>query len=384
MAQIIEKEKDKKYLVRIFTGRDAKGVRTFYNKMFTGSKTDARKFAREKETARDKGLPLEPQTMTVNDYLDRWLTHCQKHIRPNSHTWYSYLMKQYVRPTLGNCRLSQIKPLDIEDLYAKLSEQGLSGRTVRHVHARLCTAFKQAMKWEVLLKNPAMLATAPGIEKREMHFLSPDEAGRFINASRNYPQGIILRFALTTGMRPEEYLGLQWQDLDLDNAKRGVARVRRAMIWLVSSGGGWEFGKLKSKSSERDVYFPLQLVRELLEHKRRQLEERLKLGKHYQNNDLVFPTKLGTPLHRKHVTNYWFKPSLKLAELPATIRLYDLRHSYVTLSLHGGVKPKTVSEQAGHSSVEFTLDHYAHVLKEEREGASDQLENLLFSGVVTL
>jgi hypothetical protein len=51
--------------------------------------------------------------------------------------------------------------------------------------------------------------------------------------------------------------------------------------------------------------------------------------------------------------------------------------------LLGGVKPKPVSEQAGHASVEFTLDHYAHVLPEEREGASDSLEILLFSGVVT-
>ncbi len=178
-------------------------------------------------------------------------------------------------------------------------------------------------------------------------------------------------------------MGLQWKDLGLDNTKRGVARVRRAMIWLVQKGGGWEFGKLKSKSSERDVYFPLSPAWELQEHKRKQLEERLKLGRHYQNNDLVFPAKLGTPLHRKHVTIHWFKPTLKLADLPSTIWLYDLRHSYVTLSLLSGVKPKIVSEQAGHSSVEFTLDHYAHVMKEEREGASDQLESLLFSGVVT-
>jgi hypothetical protein len=47
-----------------------------------------------------------------------------------------------------------------------------------------------------------------------------------------------------------------------------------------------------------------------------------------------------------------------------------------------GVSPKTVSEQAGHSSVTFTLDHYAHVLSSEREGASDKLETLLFSEVV--
>jgi hypothetical protein len=171
MAQIIEKEKDKKYLVRIFTGRDAKGKRTFFNKMFTGTKAEAKKFAREKETARDRGLPLETQTLTLNDFLDRWLRHCQKHVRHNSHAWYSDLMQRYVRPTLGDCRLSEIKPLDIEDLYAKLLEFGLSGRTVRHVHARLCTAFKQAMKWEVLLRNPASLATTPALKRRRCFFL---------------------------------------------------------------------------------------------------------------------------------------------------------------------------------------------------------------------
>jgi integrase len=131
------------------------------------------------------------------------------------------------------------------------------------------------------------------------------------------------------------------------------------------------------------VYFPLTLAKELQEHKRVQLEARLKMGKHYQNNDLVFATRIGTPIHRKHVAVYHFKPTLKSAGLLETIRLYDLRHSYVTLSLISGVKPKVVSEQAGHSSVEFTLDHYAHVMPEEREGASDRLENMLFAGVIT-
>ena len=383
MAQIIERKRDEKYLVIVFTGRDAQGKRTYYRKMFCGTKRAAEKFARDKEAAHDKGLPLEPQTLTVNEFLDRWLKHSQKHVRPNSHTWYSWLLEKYVRPTLGNCRLAQIKPLDIEDLYARLLEQGLSGRTVRHVHARLCTAFKQAMKWEVLLKNPAALATAPAIDEQEMQFLKPDEAARFITATYDDAAlGVLLRFALATGMRPEEYLGLQWKDLELNGAKRGVAHVRRAAVWLLT--GGWEFGKLKSKASARDVYFPASLVRELLEHRRRQMEERLKLGEHYENHDLVFATKLGTPFHRKHITTYHFKPALRRAELSETIRLYDLRHSYVTLSLLSSVKPKVVSEQAGHSSVEFTLDHYAHVLPEEREGASDKLETLLFSGVGTL
>jgi len=59
------------------------------------------------------------------------------------------------------------------------------------------------------------------------------------------------------------------------------------------------------------------------------------------------------------------------------MRLYDLRYSYVTLSLLSGVSPKVVSEQAGHARVSFTLDTYPHVLPEEREGASDKLDRFL-------
>lgn len=184
-------------------------------------------------------------------------------------------------------------------------------------------------------------------------------------------------------MRPEEYTGLQWKELELDNPKRGVARVCRALVWLQGSGGAWAFGPVKSKAGVRDVYFPLSLIRELQEHRRRQMEARLRVGKGYQNNDLAFPAENGEPLRPNGLNGRVFKPILKRAELPLTVRPYDLRHSYVTLSLQSGVSPKVVSEQAGHASVEFTLDHYAHVLPEEREGASDRLENLLFAGAVT-
>lgn len=382
MAQII-KRGDNKYLVRVFTGRDAKGKRTFFSKTVTGTKKDAQEFAREKETAHAKGLPLEPVNLTLGDFLDRWLAHCRRGVRPNTFIWYGQLLDSYVRPTLGKCRLSQLKPLDFEDLYAALLARGLSGRTVRHVHARLSTAFKQAVKWELLARNPVSLATAPAIERREMHFLSPEEAGRFVAASYDDSLGVLFRFALATGLRPEEYLGLQWKEVELDNPKRGVARVRRAAVWSRARGAGWAFGEVKSKSSVRDVYFPLSLARELHEHRRRQMEARLRAGAGYRNHDLVFAAGTGEALHPKFVKDYHFKPLLKRAGLPETIRLYDLRHSYVTLSLLAGVKPKTVSEQAGHASVEFTLDNYAHVLPEEREGASDKLETLLFSGAVT-
>ena len=112
----------------------------------------------------------------------------------------------------------------------------------------------------------------------------------------------------------------------------------------------------------------------------RQSELRLKMGSSYQDNDIVFATNLETPIHRRFLIRYHFKPTLRRAGLDEAIRLYDLRHSYVSLSFLSGVPVKVVSEQAGHARVAFTLDTYAHVLPEEREGASDKLERLLISG----
>ena len=53
---------------------------------------------------------------------------------------------------------------------------------------------------------------------------------------------MLFALALTTGMRPEEYLGLQWKDVDL---KQGIVIVRRALVWR-SVGGGWYFGEPKT------------------------------------------------------------------------------------------------------------------------------------------
>jgi integrase len=384
MAQFAKRGKDKqgreRYMVMVFWGRDAKGKRQFHCKMITGRK-EAEAYARAKEHERDTGKPLKPVSLTVNDLLDRWLQQCKRTVREKTLEWYTYMLDKYVRPHIGNKKLTAIRLFDFEDLYLKLEKQGLSGRSIKLVHARLVTAFQQAVKWELMGANPVMLATTPKVVKREMDYLTPEEAQQFIAATRADARGVLLRFALLTGLRPEEYCGLKWSELDVEGQQRGAVRVRRVMKWF--EGGRWKFDEPKTPKSRRDVYFPVSLARDLQEHRRHQLEARLRLGPHYQQHDLVFADEDGRPLTLKKIVLRHLQPTLKRAEL-RIINLYALRHSYVTLSLAGGVSPKTVSEQAGHSSVQFTLDHYAHVLPREREGAADKLETLLFSGVVKL
>jgi integrase len=200
------------------------------------------------------------------------------------------------------------------------------------------------------------------------------EAERFLKAAKANEQGVIFAFALATGMRPEEYLGLKWSDLDL---QQGTAIVQRVLV--RRKGGGWYFGEPKTSRSRRTIPLPTTLVKMLTVHRRKQMAARLKAGAAYQNNDLAFATGEGTPHNSRNIAQRQFLAILKKAELPLNFRLYDLRHSCATLLLLAGENPKVVSERLGHASVVLTLDTYSHVLPSMQQAATEKLERMLFS-----
>ena len=125
------------------------------------------------------------------------------------------------------------------------------------------------------------------------------------------------------------------------------------------------------------------MVKALVEHKRRQGEERLKVGSEWQDNGLVFATLVGEPLNISNLTKTAFKSALVKAELPTTFRLYDLRHTHATLLLTNGENPKVAAERLGHSTIVLTLDTYSHVLPDMQQQAGERIENLLFRKVGT-
>ena len=180
---------------------------------------------------------------------------------------------------------------------------------------------------------------------------------------------------MVSGMRPEEYLGLQWKDIDFEN---GSATVQRALVWN-RKGGGWSLQEPKTSKSRRNVPLPSSVLSELKIRRKKQLEERLRLGQAYQNNDFIFATEIGTPILTSNLMRRHFKPILKEAKLSEKIRLYDLRHSCATLLLAEGENPKVVSERLGHATIVLTLDTYSHVLPSMQQSATNKLENLLYS-----
>ena len=380
VGQIISRG-ERTWVVRVFLGRDSViGKRRYYNHTIKGTKKDAQKYLNGVLREIDLGTFVEPSAILLDEYLDKWRESVTKQrVRAGTYIWYQDLLRLHVRPLLGKKTLSDIRPFDVQSVYANMQERGLSAKTVRYAHVVLSSSLKQAVKWRMLQQNPCDLVELPRQIQREMQALSPEEAARFLEVAATDKWSIIFNLALATGMRPEEYLGLQWKDVDLQN---GGLTVQRALIW--QSKEGWHFSEPKTPRSRRNIPVPPSVLRGLIEHKRKQAEHRLKKGQEYQNYDLVFATSEGTPLLRRNLVRRHFKPLLKLAGLDESIRLYDLRHSCATLLLAANENPKVVSERLGHGSITITMDTYSHVLPSMQRTASDKLENILFKKTGTL
>jgi integrase len=176
--------------------------------------------------------------------------------------------------------------------------------------------------------------------------------------------------AITTGLRRGELLGLRWEDVDLE---RGTLRVGRS---LVREEGRHTVGETKTRRGRRQVNLTPRTVNALKAHRKRQLEERMRLAGAYKDRGLVFSTSVGTPVNPENLVNRSFKPLLKKAGLPE-IRFHNLRHTCATLLLSRGVHPKLVQELLGHATIAMTLDTYSHYLPSMGDQAAEAMGDAL-------
>jgi integrase len=249
-------------------------------------------------------------------------------------------------------------------LYSELLNRKLSPRTICYTHAVLFSALRQAVRSKLLLTNLAEDVHLPRQSRRRFTVFDVGQAKQFIAAISGHRYETLFAIALTTGMRPSEYLALTWTDFDLE---RGAVSVSKTLEWRTE---GWCFEDTKRERSRRMIKLQnwvLALVRKLREGSK---PAECKPG------DLIFTSNLGGPIHESKFVGRHFKPLLRSAGLP-NIRLYDLRHTAATLALSAGVSPKIVSEQLGHASVAFTLEVYSHVLPHMQDTAAMKVEALL-------
>lgn len=374
MAGHLKKRTDNAWLVRIFLGRDENGIIKHFNKTIHGTKKDAQRYLNAKLREKDLGILVEPASMPLSEYLDRWLDEVAKpRIRESTYASYEMILRNYVKPKLGKKKLSDIQSYEVQNLYNDLKKSGLSARTVRYSHNVLSSAFKQAIKWKMLIQNPCDHCDLPKLERTEMKCFTPEETKLFLKTAESDKNYVLFLLVIQTGLRPEEYLALQWKDINFDQK---TLSVRRAIVWR-RKGGGFFFTEPKTNKSRRSISLSETLNSALKDYRRDNLEARMKLDAEIKKLDLVFTSEAGTPIQPKNLRDRHFFVIRDKANLPK-LRLYDLRHTTATLMLASGENPKVVAEMLGHSSVALTLDIYSHVLPTMQKEATDRLDKLLF------
>ena len=305
--------------------------------------------------------------LTTGAYLAQWLCHAKSRVRPKTYEGYEGVIRLYAAPSLSEVPLERLHPLHLQQLYSSLTERGLAGGTVLNLHLVLTQALHQAVRWRLLIANPASGAQPPRPRRPEQKMVDPALASRILTAVAGTPMELPAAVALATGMRRGEILALRWSDLD---AGLTVAQVRRS---LQVSGEGLQFVEPKTRRSRRSVALPT-FLRPHLQRQREAQGTRRFTCPAWVDLDLVVDSGDGSPLHPDTLSSGWYR-FLKRSGLPH-VRFHDLRHAHATLLLLQQVHPKVVSERLGHASVGITLDIYSHVLPSMQSEAAQAFDRL--------
>jgi integrase len=319
---------------------------------------------------RDGGLIFDAGDLTVGKYLNRWLSDSIRGtVRVSTYERHEGIVRTHLKPALGRIKLKNLTPAHVRSLHREKLDAGLAPATVRKIHSTLHKALSQAVSDGLVPRNPAAVK-APRPAPEEMRPLSAGETHKFLDTARANRFEALYILAVTTGLRRGELLGLRWEDADLEN---GVLRVARA---LVREGGRYRSGETKTKRGRRSIRLTPRAVNALSAHRKKQLEERMRLAGLYEDQDLIFATQKGTPINPENLVKRSFKPLLERAGLPE-IRFHDLRHTCATLLLGSGVHPKLVQELLGHATIAMTLDTYSHFLPSMGDQTAMAMEEAL-------
>jgi integrase len=322
------------------------------------------------------GTYVEPSKTTLGQFLDRWLDDVRTRVSPKTHERYTQICQKNIAPLLGAIPLAKLRPEQISEAYAKALASGrlkggggLSPRTVRQMHAILKSALSEAVKWEILVRNPASAVRGPEVGRAVMRTYDLEQTAELIEAVRGRRIFIPTLLAVLGGLRRGEIAALRWRDIDLAAAQLAIVQSAE------QTKTGVRYKEPKSGRG-RTVALSATLVTELRAHRVQQAQELLQVGKRLSDDDLVVTQADGSPLRPHSLGQEWVRFLARYGAFPR-IRFHDLRHAHATHLLASGVHPKVASERLGHSKVAITLDLYSHVLPNMQADAATIVDGAL-------
>lgn len=273
--------------------------------------------------------------------------------KPSAIRGYEYTLRTYALPQLGQHRLAEIRPQDVQRLVDRLVQDKCAPATIDSALTPLRALYRRAVARGEVQTNPTLRIEKPAVRCKIRHVATPVEAsGRL--AALDPADRPLWATAFYAGLRRGELVGLRWEDLDLAT---GVIHVRR----------GWDAleGEIAPKSRQgcRAVPIPAVLRDHLVEHRMSSTGE----GRVFGSLGLVRG-------QAQRAGKRWAD------EGHDRLTLHDARHTYASLMIAAGVNAKALSTFMGHANIAITLDRYGHLMPGNEAEAAQLLDAYLDRG----
>lgn len=256
--------------------------------------------------------------------------------------------------------LRRITTEDCEDAVARLAEDKAPNTVDKYV-VRMRHVFKRAAAYGYIQASPADdISNKPKvITKRRIQTLQADEVKKLLEIVDPYWRPLFMLW-LVTGMRRSEIFGLTTDCLDRENAR---VHVRQQLT------DEQEIKPATKNHRPRTIPVDETILAAVLEHAAH-------VPHVHGYEDLVFPSRGGTPVHYSDWNRDVFKPLAKSLGRP-TMVTHDIRHTFASQALSRGVNIKTLQMLLGHADASLTLNRYSHLIPSDALVAAQKMADLL-------
>lgn len=326
------------------------------------------------------------------------------------------LINNYILPIIGDEKLSEINTRFIEKYYQRLlkapavvnpiigkrKNEYVSTSTIRDIHKLLRSCFKQAVKWELMEKNPCIYATVPKHKTKKREIWTAETLMYALEVCEDDRLKLAMNLSFSCSLRISELLGLTWDCVDISEEaieenraylfiNKESQRVSKSALKELDAKDVLLIFPEKSKtnktvrvlktpktdSSVRKVFLPKSVAKMLIEWKEKQDETKEVLGDEYMDYNLVMASTFGLPLGDGAIRKP-LNQLIKDYDLPPVV-FHSLRHSSVTykLKLNGG-DIKAVQGDSGHAQVSMVTDVYSHILDDDRKKNAELFEEAFY------
>ncbi|MCF6413166.1 tyrosine-type recombinase/integrase [Collinsella tanakaei] len=349
--------------------------------------------ALNEEAAKEEAV--RAASVTVAEYVGRFIEENSGSVEATTVSGYRTLLSRSISPYIGGKELGQLDADTVAAWVANLSKDK-SKATARKALVLLRSALTVAVMRGLIPSNPTDTVKKPKTEKANPNALGEAERGRvaaFVEIQPDDSVSIAIRLALYTGMREAEICGLRWRSVDIEagtlKVVESLGKARKDDIRRfgerVEVYSGVYLKRPKNDGSVRTITYPASVARALKSRRAAMQAECMAAGIPFNDSLFVCGTVDGKPMHPHNLWRRWngLVTAMGLVGTQGkTPTFHDLRHTYATAAIAGGIDVKTVSNQMGHSNAAMTLNTYASVDPDAARRAADKMGEMLGADVL--